>query len=286
MGHVFSSPQDNSGNQRLTAEEAKELIRNHQSREVEMDGRVSVKDLAETLNVPTWQVEQMVQEMRSKSRQAQQPTPGGPMPSSVWLKTRLWIWAAISLGGMWLTGHGIGAAIRGISHIPAFVNLPHIQTPKIRINNGGTPSLNYPSSAMEMGEKLGIQAPGGFSYKIAEGNLTAAVLGEKHSYMKVAKLSDENVTLVQKQYAENILQAFDKAVAKNPPTWIDGEAVALMELNYYPGGSPVSVDLTLNKRAFPVTPSNPASAALRKQILEGIEDNWDEVTDEVDPDDG
>lgn len=281
MSHVFSSSPENVGNQRLTPDEVKQLIRNHHTQDANLEGRVSVQDMAETLGVPVWQVEQMVQQMRSN----QQPSaPGGPMPSAKWIKSRLWIWAAISLGGMWLTGHGIGAAIQGISHIPAFVNLPHIPTPKIRLNNG-TPGVHYTSEAKSLGEELGIHAPGGFSYKIAEGDVTAAVLGETSNYLRVANLTDTNTELIQKQLAEDILQAFDKTVAKHPPTWIDGEAVALMELNYYPGGPPVMVDLTLEKHAFPIKDTNPESVALRKEILEGIQENWDEVTDEVNPED-
>ncbi|MEA2552557.1 MAG: hypothetical protein QOJ65_733 [Fimbriimonadaceae bacterium] len=211
------------------------------------------------------------------SAQTQDPT--GPIPAKKWLKTRLWIWVVLCVGGLWLAGSGIAAFVQGVGEVPLILSRLSLPTQKSIFGNGRS-TIHYNSEAKSLGKKLGLNAPAGFSYKTVVGAHEAAILGDKDTYIRVSKMSKENVDLAQKELAQDVLDAFDKMIAKAPPAWIDGKAIAEMELNSYPGGPPVAVDLTLTEDAFPLVEDNAAAATLRATILKEIKGAWVKVTKE------
>lgn len=265
MSHVFSTPPGEQGSQRISADEAKQLIRGHQNREAALEGSVTVKDMAETLGLPEWQVEQMVRELRSRP-----PVTDAPMSSSAWLKTQLWKWVLAAVAASALLP-GISALSNIIDKDPFHLSGP----PRNRATN--TDGI-YRHSVVELGRKLGMTATPGFSYRIEYGTMDAAANGDSRHYVDSEELSPENKLIIQKQYANSILQGFDKAIGNTAPDWINGEAVGIVHPNYYDAGTADSFDFTLKKDAFPFDPDkNPESKKLQDEMLQHIQAHWDDI---------
>src|SRR4029077_12436 len=131
-------------------------------REAALDGQVTVQDMAETLGLPTWQVAQMVQDLRAK----QQVMPRQPMPAGEWLKRRLWIWALIAVILMGGRGIGIFSLINNGFH-PNFPPLLH--RPNRVVSDG-----IYDHDKVVQGRAFGMKSPPGFSYEILYGTVDAA----------------------------------------------------------------------------------------------------------------
>lgn len=276
---MFLTIGSDPGDPRITADEAKELIKNHQSRDAQMDGRVTVKDMAETLGVPEWQVQQMVHDLRAQN--ALMPNP--PISSTDWLKKRLWLWAVVAVGGMWLFGVGFPAMLpKSGKASPFALARKWIPTAKVvSFTAGGNRStVHYGGDSKDLGKELEYKAPAGFSYKVVVGDSEGAILGDSDNYLEVKAMSKENIEILQKRLAGDIADAIDKTVKEEEPEWTEGRAIGMMEPNYYPGGPPVPIDLTLRKEAFPMSDSNPASARLKDQILQNLKANWEKVTNE------
>lgn len=257
VSHVFSSQDQDPGPQRLSAEEAKELIRNYQHREAALDSQVTIQDMAETLGLPTWQVAQMVQDLRAK-----QQFPSAPMPAGEWLKTRLWMWALAAVGVMAIAS----------SYDRLTPSLPH--RPNRDVSDG-----IYDHDKVVQGRAFGMTSPPGFSYEIKYDNVDAAANGDSRHYMPVDDLSPTNRAIIQGEYADAIADGMGKAVAHVPPHWVNGEAVGRFRPNYYDAGLADGIDLTLHQDAFPYDPKTPAGKALHDEILKDVQDHWGDITD-------
>lgn len=265
MSHVFSSQDQDPGPQRLTPEEAKALIRNYQHREAALDGQVTVQDMAETLGLPTWQVAQMVGELRAK-----QQLPNAPMPAAEWLRTRLWIWALAALAVLAISRGGIFGRI---FHVPNLPTGRSVFSRQDRINTDGI----YDHDKVVLGRSLGMKAPAGFSFEIKYGAIDAAINGHSKHYVNIDDLSGSSLAIIQEEYANDIVDGFNKAISKLPPDWADGKTVAMFRPNYYDGGLADPIEITLPKEAFPVDVNSPAGKALHDEILKDLKDNWSDV---------
>ena len=219
--------------------------------------------MAETLGLPTWQVDQMVQDLRAK-----QKLPNAPISSSMWLKTRLWLWAGIAILVIGMSG----AVSRGFNFAP-----PNFRPP-VRANRTQTDGI-YPHEVAQAGRDLGLKAPPGFSYRIKYGTLDAAANGDSKHYVPADELSPENVAIMQEQYTNDIIDGFGKAIAKAPPEWVNGDAVGAVKPNYYDAGLADWIDITLNKDAFPYDPASSAGKQLHDKLLQDIKEHWDDILD-------
>ncbi len=264
VSHVFSSQDQDPGPQRLSVEEAKELIRNYQHREAAFDEQVTVQDMAETLGLPTWQVAQMVQDLRAK-----QLLPGEPMPAGEWLKKRLWIWALAAVAVM-----GIASSYNRFT--------PHIPHAANRVVTDGI----YDHDKVVQGRAFGMTAPPGFSYEVKFDNVDAAANGDSKHYMPVDDLSDTNRAIIQGEYADAIADGFGRAIVRVPPHWVDGQAVGRFRPNYYDAGLADGIDITIPQDAYPADakspsgydPKSPAGKAFRDEILKDVKEHWDDIT--------
>jgi len=246
---MFSNPQE-QGSQRISADEAKQLIRSHQNREAELQNSVTVQDMSETLNLPTWQVQQMVAEMRSH------PTPmGAPMAGSTWLKTQLWKWVLAAIAVISF-GPGLMAGVRGIDNAFGKFGSGGRGHNRATVDDG-----IYDHDVVMLGRSFGMKSPPGFSYKIKYGTVEAAANGDSEHYVRVKTLSEENVAIAQEQYTEAILDGFGRAILKAPPEWVDGKAIGEVKPNYYPGGLAKAIDITLDQKAFETKTQIPAPVA-------------------------
>jgi hypothetical protein len=268
VSHVFSTPPQGSGSQRLSADEAKQLIRTHQNRETEVPGSVTVQDMAEALGLPTWQVEQMVQEMRSRPRQG-----GQPMPAKEWLIKKLWIWALASIAVLAIGTGGFGA----VGNLDKSFNFNGLFDSKPKPNRTQSDGI-YEHAPVVKGRELGMAAPPGFSYIIKYGTLEAAANGDSKNYIHAEDLDSERTAIAQEAYTRFIIDGLDKAVAKVPPQWVDDAAIAVVTPNYYPAGYADSIDITLKKAAFPYDPASPAGKEFHDQLLKDIQDHWKDIT--------
>ena len=57
------------------------------------------------------------------------------------------------------------------------------------------------------------------------------------------------------------------------------QAVAVVKPNYYPGGDPVPIDLTLEKGQFPYRADSPEGKALHDKLLSELRDQWSAIID-------
>ena len=263
VSHVFSSGKGPDA-QTLSAEEARQLIREHQNREAALEGTVTVQAMAETLGLPTWQVEQMVQTMRNRP-----PVVGQPMASGTWLKTQLWKWVLLAVIVMCI-GPAIGNSISNLDKSGW-------------TSSGGNRKFRdgiYDHASVVLGREIGMTSTPGFSYKIKYGTIEAAANGDSDHYIHISdEMSKENLNLIQEQYTNAILDGLNKAIAKYPPDWVNGEAPATVRPNYYPAGTADPIDLPLNKEAFPYDPNSQAGKELHDRLLQSIKDHWSDITD-------
>ena len=266
---MFSNTPPGDGSQRISAEEARELIRGHQNREAtELPGSVTVQDMAEVLNLPVWQVEQMVSQLRNRP-----PVTGSPISSRDWLRTQLWKWVLVAVAVMSI-GPGIRSAVDALGKSSIFGS-SGVSGPNRRDTDG-----IYDHASVALGRELGMTATPGFSYKIKYGTLEAAANGDsKHFIHLTDEMSKENLNLIQEQYTNSILEGFSKAVAKYPPEWVNGEAPATVKPNYYPAGFADPIDITLEKNGFPYSPDSESGKAMHDKLLQSIKDHWDDITD-------
>lgn len=257
VSHAFSYE---PGGERLTPEETRELLAYLQGRTAATDGKLSVAEIAQALDVPVWQVQDAVKRMRTGQKVKV------PLPASDWLKKRLWVWALGALLALGICGQIFESVFTPRSAPPVAISR-------------GTADFPYSSLAVEIGERHHLRAPDGFSYLISAGGTRAAVYGPSASERPAASLSQTNSDLLKDRLAEDIVRGFDNLVRTSQPSeWIDGRMIASMELNNYPGGWPIVVDLTLDKNAFPYSESNSHSRILKDQVRRMIYEHWDEFT--------
>lgn len=255
MSHVYASYQDPS-TQRLTLEETRELIERLERRRVP-DNSVSVQEVADALGVPSSEVLEMVWQLRTKR----------PVSSGVWLRRNLWIWVLTALAAIFIAGQGYVVWMnRNITQ--SNLRFAEIQFP-------------YRPESRALGEALDFEAPGGFSFYVSDASRGAAVLGEQDDFPHVARLSKAGVAQVQGKLADDIVRAFDKMARQDPYGRLAGDQLGRMELNYYPGGTPVILDVMLRQSAFPYSVDNAESRDLRSTIVSKIQDHWEEFTAET-----
>lgn len=262
---MFSNTPPGDGSQRISAEEARELIRGHQNREAaELPGSVTVQDMAEVLNLPVWQVEQMVNQLRNRP-----PVSGAPISSRDWLKTQLWKWVLVAVAVISI-GPGIQSGVKALTTLGS----------RGRVGTNRTQSDGiYDHASVALGREIGMTSTPGFSYKIKYGTVEAAANGDSKHYIEVSDdMSKENLNLIQEQYTNAILDGFSKAVAKYPPEWVNGEAPATVKPNYYPGGFADPIDVILEKNGFPYAPDSDSGKAMHDKLLQAIKDHWDDIT--------
>jgi len=138
----------------------------------------------------------------------------------------------------------------------------------------------YDHASVVLGRSLGMACSPGFSYKIKYGDVEAAANGDSEHYIHVDDdTSKENLNLIQEQYVNSILDGLNKAVAKYPPDWVNGEAPATVKPNYYPAGFADQIDFPLKKDAFPYDPNSPAGKEMHDRLLQAIKDHWSDITD-------
>lgn len=248
------------------------MIRNYQHREAVLDSQVTVQDMAETLGLPTWQVANMVQELRDSGQQVGART---PMPASEWLKKRLWIWATLAVLAFCITP---GGPIGRLVHVPPIhVNLPPNAKAMFSDQDRFVTDGIYDHDKVVQGRALGMKSPAGYSFEIKYGALDAAINGHSKHYVSADDLSDSELAIVQGEYANDIVDGFNRAITKLPPDWVDGKTVATFRPNYYGSGLADPIDITLDKSAFPYDPNSPAGKALHDEILKDLKDHWSDI---------
>lgn len=232
---------------------------------------MTVEDVATRLGVPPSEVQQRVIHLRSRPQSALPP-----MSNSAWLQKRLWVWVLASLIVVSISVSTFGFLNRLPLRGPRIPNLPKISIQKPNYKN--TDGI-YAHDKIVAGRELKLESIPGFSYELALGAVDVAVNGDSKSYVPAEDLSPESTKVVQEQMTQKILEALDKTVAAHPPEWTLGEAVAVVKPNYYPGGDPVPIDVTLRKDQFPYRPNSPAGQALHEKLLAEISRNWDDILD-------
>ena len=269
MSYAFSNPQGQDA--RISADEAKQLIREHQNREAQLDTSVTVQAMAETLNLPVWQVQQMVNNMRH-----QPPVVGQPMPSGVWLKTQLWKWALAAVIAAGIGTGGFGTANRLGD---AFSRLTPTGWTAPSANRTQSDGI-YGHDEVMLGRKLGMTCIPSFSYKFKYDSFEAAANGDSKHEMstdEAGDLSDEDRAIIQEQYTQKILDGLNRAVANTAPDWTSGEALVTVTPNFYDGGYAKAFDLTLKQNAFGPKADPAAQQALHDALLQDIKVHWDDM---------
>lgn len=259
QGFSFSS---DPASQSLTPEEARELIRGYAEPGNAPPAGITVGALAETLGISNEQAQDMVRNLRARQTMPQ------PLPNSVWLKTRLWIWVLLAVIALSLSGFGI---LGSIADKAAGLGTP---APNRTVTRG-----IYSEAVAAQGRALGAKAPPGFSYRIQYGTMDAGVNGDSKKFIDVEDLSSEGVALLQLQMAEDIMKAIDSAIKIEKPNWVEGKAPAVIVPNYYDGGFGESFDLTLEEKAFPYKPETFEGQKVRGELLADLKQHWDDIID-------
>src|SRR5262245_40692397 len=93
----------------------------------------------------------------------------------------------------------------------------------------------YSHEEVALGKSYGMTCIPGFSYAIQYDAVEAAANGDNADFEDIDDLGADQVATLQKQYTDVILDGLNKAVAKQPPKWVKGQAVGLIRPNYFPG---------------------------------------------------